>query len=428
MSKVRINDLAREMEVKSKQILDILAELGLATGKTHSSSLEEYEAEKVRVHLNRGTKPSAASTSTRGSQGITPKIDLSHVSKPGDVLKAILANKQKEEQEARQSHAPARPQTPPPTVVKPPVAPPVVAAAPPAAPAAPAPRKIVPQPRSAPPVVVAPPAPPAIASRPPVGPVVAKAPAGTVVVARPTVVVAPPPATVVVKAPATPAKSEEPARPAEAVVVKPPVAPAGSSSSGRCSGSAGSRAARAGRGASSRSARRREGNPCGCRCTRGDRGRSGGNGLTGRGRTAGSPCGDAADRASPSVQSAHCCAHGICAGDGQPGCRRWTSARTADLRSPPGRRNGQWTWKRSGQWPRRLSATDLGSRWSTGAVPRRPAAQASDAHHAGRLCRPRRHGSARRTAWIWGTARIRRTAASGIWRTAARAGRSTASG
>jgi translation initiation factor IF-2 len=32
MSKVRINDLAREMEVKSRQVLDILAELGLASG------------------------------------------------------------------------------------------------------------------------------------------------------------------------------------------------------------------------------------------------------------------------------------------------------------------------------------------------------------------------------------------------------------
>ena len=32
MSKVRINDLAREMEVKSRQILDILAELGLGAG------------------------------------------------------------------------------------------------------------------------------------------------------------------------------------------------------------------------------------------------------------------------------------------------------------------------------------------------------------------------------------------------------------
>jgi translation initiation factor IF-2 len=40
MSKVRINDLAREMEVKSRRILDVLAEIGLAEGKTHSSSLE----------------------------------------------------------------------------------------------------------------------------------------------------------------------------------------------------------------------------------------------------------------------------------------------------------------------------------------------------------------------------------------------------
>jgi len=51
MSKVRINDLAREMEVKSRQVLEILAELGLADRKTHSSSLEDYEAEKVRAHF-----------------------------------------------------------------------------------------------------------------------------------------------------------------------------------------------------------------------------------------------------------------------------------------------------------------------------------------------------------------------------------------
>ena len=54
MSKVRINDLAREMEVKSRQILDVLAELGLAEGKTHSSSLEADEADKVRAQFERG--------------------------------------------------------------------------------------------------------------------------------------------------------------------------------------------------------------------------------------------------------------------------------------------------------------------------------------------------------------------------------------
>jgi len=49
MSKVRINDLAREMEVKSRQILDILTELGMGAGKTHSSSLEGYEADSTRA-------------------------------------------------------------------------------------------------------------------------------------------------------------------------------------------------------------------------------------------------------------------------------------------------------------------------------------------------------------------------------------------
>ena len=97
MSKVRINDLAREMEVKSKQILDVLAELGLAAGKTHSSSIEPDEAEKVRMRFKNGGAPA------RGPQEITPKIDLSHISKPGDVMKAILAKKQAQEEIAMEN-------------------------------------------------------------------------------------------------------------------------------------------------------------------------------------------------------------------------------------------------------------------------------------------------------------------------------------
>src|SRR5271170_3896329 len=104
MSKVRINDLAREMEVKSRQILDVLAELGLSAGKTHSSSLEDYEADKVRAQFERTSKSGGpGGASSRAQQGIQPKIDLSHVSKPGDVMKAILAKKQEAEAEARQS-------------------------------------------------------------------------------------------------------------------------------------------------------------------------------------------------------------------------------------------------------------------------------------------------------------------------------------
>src|ERR1700739_79574 len=99
MSKVRINDLAREMEVKSRQILDALKDLGLGAGKTHSSSLESDEAEKGRALISGSGRSSQSGGSSRSAaaQTVTPKIDLSHISKPGDVMKAILAKKQEAE-------------------------------------------------------------------------------------------------------------------------------------------------------------------------------------------------------------------------------------------------------------------------------------------------------------------------------------------
>src|SRR5579875_2487306 len=95
MSKVRINDLARELEVKSKTILDALTAVGVTEKKTHSSSLEEDEAEKVRAYVNRGSRPAGAAARSGSSE---PKqgFNLSHVSKPGDALKAILERKQAE--------------------------------------------------------------------------------------------------------------------------------------------------------------------------------------------------------------------------------------------------------------------------------------------------------------------------------------------
>lgn len=41
MSKIRINELARELEVKPNRILELLPELGISDKKTHSSSLDE---------------------------------------------------------------------------------------------------------------------------------------------------------------------------------------------------------------------------------------------------------------------------------------------------------------------------------------------------------------------------------------------------
>src|SRR3954451_19352359 len=169
MSKVRINDLARELEVKPRAILDILPEVGVTETKTHSSSLEGDEADRGRTHFGHSTsRPSAqsGSASSRAQQGIQPKVDLSHISKPGDALKAILAKKQEDELAARRSHLPPKPAAPAPTpaAAAKPVAPAVAVAPPPAAAARPEPRKIMPPVRQAPPIV-SPPSAPAIASR-----------------------------------------------------------------------------------------------------------------------------------------------------------------------------------------------------------------------------------------------------------------------
>ncbi len=48
MSKIRINELARELEVKPTRILDLLPEFGVAEKKTHSSSIDEDVALKIR--------------------------------------------------------------------------------------------------------------------------------------------------------------------------------------------------------------------------------------------------------------------------------------------------------------------------------------------------------------------------------------------
>jgi len=54
MSKIRINELARELEIKPNVILDILPELGVADKKTHSSSLDDDVALQIRIRVSQG--------------------------------------------------------------------------------------------------------------------------------------------------------------------------------------------------------------------------------------------------------------------------------------------------------------------------------------------------------------------------------------
>jgi hypothetical protein len=145
MSKIRINDLARELEVKSKAILDALPEVGVTEKKTHSSSVEEHEAAKLRAYLRAASEAQASARQSRPSRvdsdEIKTKIDLSNISRPGDVLNAI-----------RKQQAPVVAAVPPPvrpSVAASPAAPSVstVKAPPPPPPSAavPAPRVVLPQ-------------------------------------------------------------------------------------------------------------------------------------------------------------------------------------------------------------------------------------------------------------------------------------------
>ncbi|MGC8548357.1 MAG: translation initiation factor IF-2 [Acidobacteriaceae bacterium] len=246
MSKVRINDLARELEVKSRAILDALKEIGVTEKKTHSSSIEPDEADRVRALIKRGSRGGASSSAPKQEEP-RPKIDWSRVSKPGDVLKAI---QERQEQEAAVA---ARPPAAPPVAVAPPAAKPAAPPARPAAPAAqkpsaapaqhkPAPRRIVPQPRQAPNIVTPTQQPkPAIAAKPPARAVVAAPPppqaaqpesksplvggaTETPVVVNPPASPAPPAA----EKPAAhaPAATSAPAQPAASAAPQAPPAPA----------------------------------------------------------------------------------------------------------------------------------------------------------------------------------------------------------
>ncbi len=209
MSKIRINDLARELEVKSKEILDSLTAVGVTEKKTHSSSLEDHEADLVRKHLRgRSDGATSSSRSSRASQsddGIKTKIDLSNISRPGDVLRKIQQQKEAAE------NPPAR------TVVKPPVT--AAAEANAASPKA--------APPSAPVVEKATPPRPASDVGPPVPRIVT--PASVAATYRPPSVVVIPPKAPVPPLTATPPPS---ASAPSAIAVPPrvvvPIAPAGS--------------------------------------------------------------------------------------------------------------------------------------------------------------------------------------------------------
>ena len=66
MSKIRINELARQLEVPSHIILEMLPELGVTEKKTHSSSLDDDVAERVRRRVQGGAGTTAVPETAGG--------------------------------------------------------------------------------------------------------------------------------------------------------------------------------------------------------------------------------------------------------------------------------------------------------------------------------------------------------------------------
>ena len=124
MKKIRINELARELEVKPGVIIDLLPELGVQEKKTHSSSIDEDVALALRRHLTGSDTP--RSTYVEGFNG------HGHDSPDGHETSVAVAE------------PPVTPAAPPPAHPRTPLHPPVrdaapAAAMPPAEPASAAP-------------------------------------------------------------------------------------------------------------------------------------------------------------------------------------------------------------------------------------------------------------------------------------------------
>src|ERR1700722_1940880 len=86
MKKIRINELARELEVKAHEILDLLPELGVAEKKTHSSSIDEDVAIKLRRRYGFPDQGSASDGDGGGdgdSESSTSTVDLHEEGRAG---------------------------------------------------------------------------------------------------------------------------------------------------------------------------------------------------------------------------------------------------------------------------------------------------------------------------------------------------------
>jgi translation initiation factor IF-2 len=204
MKKIRINELARELEVKAHEILERLPELGVSEKKTHSSSIDEDVAIKLRQYYgqdipdyvhdpNADDSASDGHEEAHGEEGheippATTAVPVATV-RPAPVLSPAAESAPVPKEEKPAAEDAPRPMVPirPPLAgrpIHPPVGahPPAKPEAPRAAPAPPAPRvPHVPHPTPAAPVAAA----PRVTAAPPAAPAPHAPPAAVFAPGRP---------------------------------------------------------------------------------------------------------------------------------------------------------------------------------------------------------------------------------------------------
>jgi len=166
-NQIRINELARELEIKAKVLIDYLPEIGVTEKKTHSSSIDVDHAVLVRKHFQQLADDEVAAEAEKQAKAAAAKARP--VARPAPPppsppaarpVAAPVAAKPAPEAPAVAAAPPAAPPPRPPIPVRAPIASPAATISPVAAPSAPAPAV------AAKPVAAAPSAPPA--ARPPV--------------------------------------------------------------------------------------------------------------------------------------------------------------------------------------------------------------------------------------------------------------------
>jgi translation initiation factor IF-2 len=220
-NQIRINELARELEIKAKVLIDYLPEIGVTEKKTHSSSLDLDHAELVRKHFHSLAEAEAAAEADKQAKTAAAKSKPAAKATPAPAAPA-----------ARPA-APAAPSAPiaaKPAPAAPPAAvtptgprPPLPARPPIAAPSSPGPAASPAAPAPASPIAAKPPtaAPPTIVARP-----AATIPSKTPIGVRPAASASSAPATVAAKpaAPPKPVLGPMPKLPQKPSIQAPPSA------------------------------------------------------------------------------------------------------------------------------------------------------------------------------------------------------------